>query len=316
MVNTKYNTFEYSENWLRSYTRYIAGYGELFDLNVTDEKSFIKALREEYLGLSDNSSAPSSVFTQDIKFNENLTQIIASRFIMQAINLPSSKEEKEALISVRKIAEDQQPYFNVTMYHPWFRFADQYLIIRELTIKLISTAAGIVMLVAIIFIPNLTCSLCVFFTIATIEMGILGFMCLWGISLDIISLLCLIMCIGFSVDFSAHISYAYISAEGSPEERIQHAMHSLGLPILQSGISTIIGILALAFASSYIFQAFFKIVFLVILFATWHGLFVLPVLLLIIRPERFSCSTSLKKKTYHVSNSNKPVKLESLKYIG
>src|SRR5262249_55907299 len=53
----------------------------------------------------------------------------------------------------------------------------------------------------------------------------------------------------------------------------------LGLPIFQGSVSTILGIVALAFAPSYVFLTFFKTVFLVMLFGATHGVLLLPVLL-------------------------------------
>jgi hypothetical protein len=95
----------------------------------------------------------------------------------------------------------------------------------------------------------------------------------------------LIMCIGFSVDFSAHISYAYMSAKvDTPAERVRSCLYSLGLPIVQGALSTILGVLALLVAPSYIFITFFKVVFLVIVIAALHGLVLLPVLLSLFGP--------------------------------
>jgi len=87
------------------------------------------------------------------------------------------------------------------------------------------------------------------------------------------------------VQFSAHVAYAYVFSSGTPEERTQKAMYSMGLPILQGGGSTIIAVLVLVFVSSYIMQVFFKVVVLVILIAAFHSLFLLPVLLMIFKPE-------------------------------
>ena len=52
------------------------------------------------------------------------------------------------------------------------------------------------MVVSLIFIPNPVCSLWVAFSIISIEVGVLGFMTFWGINLDSISMINLIMCIG------------------------------------------------------------------------------------------------------------------------
>lgn len=97
------------------------------------------------------------------------------------------------------------------------------------------------------------------------------------------------MCIGFSIDFTAHICYVYMSSRCKlPKDRVKEALYSLGLPILQGSSSTILGVVALLLAQSYIFLVFFKMVFLVIFFGAMHGLFLLPVMLSLFGPN--SCS--------------------------
>ena len=55
----------------------------------------------------------------------------------------------------------------------------------------------------------------------------------WNVNLDGVALINLIMCIGFSVDFAAHISYSYMDSDGSPNDRVRNSLYSLGLPICQ-----------------------------------------------------------------------------------
>merc|ERR1712038_666599 len=127
----------------------------------------------------------------------------------------------------------------------------------------------------------------------SIELGVVGFMTLWGVRLDSISMINLIMCIGFSVDFSAHISYHFMSHKNmAMEDRVSDSLYALGLPITQGAISTILGVIGLALAPSYIFITFFKMVFLVIVLGALHGLVVLPVLLSLFGPG--ACSDNGK----------------------
>ncbi len=116
----------------------------------------------------------------------------------------------------------------------------------------------------------------------------------WGVNLDGVALINLIMCIGFSVDFSAHISYHYLTeADKTPDERIRGSLYALGVPILQGAGSTILGVFGLAFAPSYLFVTFFKMIFLVIFLGILHGLVLLPVLLSFFGPG--SCSKDSNK---------------------
>lgn len=149
------------------------------------------------------------------------------------------------------------------------------------------------MITSFIFIPNILCSLWVAFSIISIEIGVVGYMALWDINLDSISMINLIMCIGFSVDFTAHICYAYMASKAKyPKERVSECLYSLGLPIVQGSFSTILGVVALLLADSYIFSVFFKMVFMVIFFGAMHGLFLLPVLLSLFGPG--SCTREEK----------------------
>ena len=157
--------------------------------------------------------------------------------------------------------------------------------VRPTTIQCVAVAAVVMMIVALIFIPHPQCSLWVAFSIMSIELGVVGFMTLWGVRLDSISMINLIMCIGFSVDFSAHISYHFMSHKDmSMEDRVCDSLYALGLPISQGAISTILGVIGLALAPSYIFITFFKMVFLVIVLGAVHGLVLLPVLLSLFGP--------------------------------
>lgn len=278
----------YTESWLRSFIGYVSRNQDYLNATIDNESDFIKSLKELWL-------FPANPFSLDVKFNDAGNRIIASRFLIQAVNVTDTNQEKDMVIALRKICHESP--LNASVFHPYFVFFDQFMLVRPTTIQCMIIGALIMMVISFIFIPNVLCSLWVAFSIISIEIGVAGYMCLWDIHLDSISMINLIMCIGFSVDFTAHICYAYMSSKAaSSEERVRECLHSLGLPIFQGATSTILGIIALVLADSYIFLVFFKMVFMVIFFGAMHGLFLLPVLLSIFGPGACTKASDFEEK--------------------
>ena len=145
-----------------------------------------------------------------------------------------------------------------------------------------------------------------------LQAGVVGYMTWWNVNLDGVALINLIMCIGFSVDFSAHICYHYMSEDDkTPEERIAASLYALGMPIVQGACSTILGVIGLAFAPSYLYITFFKMVFLVIFLGAAHGLILLPVLLSLFGPG--SCGDSKSSRRSAISTPSTTVSVHSTK---
>ncbi|XP_054287352.1 patched domain-containing protein 3-like [Macrosteles quadrilineatus] len=261
----------YTESWLRSFVSYVKRNQDYLNVSIDTEDSFIKTLNELWL-------FKPNPFSLDVKFNDAGTRIIASRFMIQAVNISDGNMEKDMVRDLRRIC--QESHLNVSVFHPYFVFFDQFELVRPTSIQSMIVGATIMMIISYIFIPKFACSLWVAFCIISIEIGVAGYMALWDVNLDCISMINLIMCIGYSVDFTAHICYAYMSSkEERVEDRVKECLYSLGLPIFQGSVSTILGVAALIFAQSYIFLVFFKMIFLVIFFGALHGMFLLPVLL-------------------------------------
>lgn len=99
------------------------------------------------------------------------------------------------------------------------------------------------------------------------------------------------LAIGLSVDYAAHVAHTFLHTE-SPEDdddsprttRALNAVKHIGAAVAYGAGSTLLSVSMLAFSTSYVFIAFFRIFFLVILFGLWHGLIMLPVILSIIGP--------------------------------
>ncbi|XP_077127944.1 patched domain-containing protein 3-like [Ranitomeya variabilis] len=253
-----------SESWMSVYI----DVAKRMNLNINDENNFISNLSILFNVVPD--------FEQDVDIQSGA--ITASRFFIQTVNVTSAVDERDMLNQVRDTAKSCE--IPVLVYHPAFIYFDQYAVIIDNTIQNVAVAAAAMFVISLLLIPNPLCSLWVTFTIASIIVGVTGFMAYWDVNLDSISMINLVICIGFSVDFSAHITYAYVSNQKSNvNDKMIDALHSLGYPIVQGAVSTILGVVALSAAQSYIFRTFFKIIFLVIAFGLIHGLVFLPVFL-------------------------------------
>ncbi|CAJ0589991.1 unnamed protein product [Cylicocyclus nassatus] len=233
--------------------------------------------------------------------DEDFYTLKAFRFQLGLRNYRTPTDHTNSCKLMREIAS-RYPQFNVTTFHEYYPFADQYLELKpslkqNFTLGLLSMLA-----VTLIMIPDMRAAFAVVVCIASINTGVLGFMTFWGVNLDSVSMITVIMCIGFAVDLSAHIAYAYSQAYGTSHERAVFAMETLGWPVFLGASSTILGIMVLTLVDSYIVQIFFKTVFLVVSFSMLHGLLFLPVLLMIIIPE-----TREKKSNNKVHDKPKPV---------
>ncbi|XP_072432118.1 patched domain-containing protein 3-like [Chiloscyllium punctatum] len=287
LENNSYVDPELSESWLRVY---IAISKQML-IDIQEKSAFLENLSTLFHVVP--------AFEHDIRFSESKQRIDASRFFIQTINVSTPVAEKNMLIELRKMAQECQ--IPLLVYHPAFIYFDQYLVIVSNTIQNIVVAAGVMLIIALLLIPNPICSIWVTFSTASVLVAVAGFMTFWGVNLDSISMINLVICIGFSVDFSAHISYAFVSSDReTANERSIDALYSLGYPIIQGALSTILGVVVLAAAASYIFRTFFKIMFLVITFGAVHGLILLPVFLTFSASRRKLNSAKLGKITNHV----------------
>ncbi|XP_074013729.1 patched domain-containing protein 3-like [Numenius arquata] len=280
----------FSESWLRVYTN-LSKSGLI---NISNKTLFIKNLAVLF------RIVPS--FEWDINKTED--KIEASRFFIQTVNVTSSIDEKNLLNELRETAK--QCSIPLMVYNSAFIYYDQYLVIVQNTVQNIIIAAAAMLVISLLLIPNPLCCVWVTFAIASVIVGVAGFMTFWKVNLDSISMINLVICIGFSVDFSAHISYAFVtSGESSANKRAIEALSVLGYPVLQGAVSTILGVVVLAAAKTYIFRTFFKIMFLVILFGGLHGLVFIPVFLTFFGNFGRSTSNTKSEKPEYRFRDNK-----------
>lgn len=118
-------------------------------------------------------------------------------------------------------------------------YLEQYAITKSETTRNIAVAGVTVFVITLPFLLSLTASLIIFFGFGALIFELFALMYVWDVSLNMISTINLVMAIGFSVDYSAHIAHAYVlSNERRPEDRAIHALSTMGASVLMGGTSS------------------------------------------------------------------------------
>ena len=235
-------------------------------------------------GLQGFLSTPSgNLFINDVVIDTTSNQITASRLHILTSSITSSGDQADMMVRIRDIVKSSP--LNVFAYAPEFVFLEQYAQIVPQTLQTLSISVCLVILVTAIFMPLPLVILLVTIAVVTILLGVVGFLHFWGVTLNSMTMIQIIMCVGFCIDFSTHICHAFIQADGPRNERVTQALDKAGGPIFNGAISTIIGVLVLAFSTSYVFFSFFQVIFLLVIFGLVHSFFLLPVILAYIGPE-------------------------------
>merc|ERR1712154_257860 len=165
-------------------------------------------------------------------------------------------------------------------------FWEQYAVIAEEFYRNLILAIIVVFGIALILIPKLSAALLVIFTVVCTIVDVLGFMWLWGLTIDSVTVCYTVIAIGLAVDYSAHIGEAFVlSPKPTKAEKVVDALHGVGASVFNGAFSTFLAVAAMAASQTYVFRVFFRQFFLVTLIGSIHGLIVLPALLSILGPN-------------------------------
>ena len=162
-----------------------------------------------------------------------------------------------------------------------------------MTPMLLSFAA--VLIVILIITSDLVATLVVTLCVIMTDIFVAGIIFYWNMTLNPIVLLQVVLGIGCSVDYSSHIAYAYL-IEDVPEHlqkkintksairryKAEKALSKMGSSVFHGGFSTWVSLSVLAPSRTYIFLAFYRMWFSIILFGMANGFLLLPVLLSLI----------------------------------
>ncbi|KIH54478.1 hypothetical protein ANCDUO_15376, partial [Ancylostoma duodenale] len=297
------------------------GFGDAWSNVEEDEESFAENLHG-FLMANDK-------FSYDILKDSN-GSTKAFRFTTGLSNVSTDELIYRCATWIRGLCDDN-PQYGFSTYTPLWNLADQFEIMWPQTIQDLYISIGLVgisqqvlvrevlcsisavmLCVAMLFIPQPLCAPLIGVSIASVAFGVLGIMPYLGVNLDATSMITIAMSVGFSVDFAAHVSYAFMtqkitdnSQENPSFSRLRATLGTVGWPIMQASLSVLLGISSLSFVDSYVVQTCFKTVILVITFGIIHALLFLPLVLMYAHKTYLACAASHRRSQKKVSPTKK-----------
>jgi Niemann-Pick C1 protein len=241
-------------------------------------------------------------YVQDVVFNDD-GKVISTRFRFQHTMTYDDDDYTRALVETRKVAdsfanqliilddieddESSGEVANVFAYSLFYVYYDQYTYIRGVLAEdtLLAIAA---VLLAIEIITNVWIGMFVALCVFLVSFELLGMMWVcnqvfggFQIQMNAVTVVNIVMALGFSVEFCVHIAIAFNRFTGTRLERSKRAIFHMGSSVLVGiGSTKFIGVLVLAFAPSTLFKLYyFRMYLFIIILGLFNGLMVIPLLL-------------------------------------
>ncbi|KAJ3032524.1 hypothetical protein HDV00_007430 [Rhizophlyctis rosea] len=208
----------------------------------------------------------------------------ASHFRTYHTPLKSQRAYIEAYESARRVAreiEEMNPGVGeVFPYSVFYVFFEQYTGIVGVAASVVGGALGAVFVVMGLLVSWWGAML-VTGVVGMIVVDLIGVMSLWSISLNAISVVNLVICVGISVEFLSHITRGYMVSIGGKKERVWKSLVEVGSSVFEGiTLTKFLGVSVLAWSRSLIFEVYyFRMYLSIILLGALHGLVFLPVLL-------------------------------------
>ncbi|KAI0465065.1 hypothetical protein LJB42_000283 [Komagataella kurtzmanii] len=235
-----------------------------------------------------------SVFT-----DVNGTNVESFVFRTSHVPLRSQDDFIKAYKESLRITNEVKEYTgieNLFAYSPFYIFFVQYASIVKLTFSLVAAALLVIFLFAVTLLGSFDSALILILTVVMILIDMGGIMALWGINLNAVSLVNILICVGLSVEFCTHIVRGFTIGDpainfntsldttyafSSKQSRAFKSLTTIGGSVFGGiTLTKIVGVTVLAFTRSQIFEVYyFRMWFSLVVLASLHSLMFLPVIL-------------------------------------
>eukprot|EP00977_Amphora_coffeiformis_P002508 scaffold470_cov194-Amphora_coffeaeformis.AAC.1 len=262
--------------WIRDFNNFTETYS-----GSTENLSF-----EEQLDVFLSVPEFNDLYSADITRLPNGT-ILASRvrLFMDGVSERGSIVSQTAALRQQREISAMAPINSGKGDWSFFSYDDLYNIwefynvsVSELALTTVASVVA-VSVTALLFIPHWSAVCFILPLISVLYIDLIGVMQWFGVRVNALSYVTLVMSIGLMVDFLVHTLDHYFAMPGNPREKTIRMLETVGVSVLEGGLSTLLGTLLLGFSSSEIFFTIFLTFLALVVLGICHGLVLLPVLL-------------------------------------
>uniref|UniRef100_A0A914V990 SSD domain-containing protein n=1 Tax=Plectus sambesii TaxID=2011161 RepID=A0A914V990_9BILA len=221
----------------------------------------------------------------DIKTNQTIEVPARFHFVTAYYGSPDWNERGDIVASVINLTQEYSEW-DAIFFHEMIECVDLMNYTRyNLKQSLGQSMIAIILLMSVLFFSSLSVDqlfpvVWVVASFIAINVMVVGFLSFWFVDMDIVAMICMLISVGFSVDYTVHMAVAYarqpIVPGISSKHRVRVALDEVARPILNSGISTLVATCLVALVQSYMMRTFFKSILLVVGFGQLQSLLVLP----------------------------------------
>lgn len=123
----------------------------------------------------------------------------------------NTADQVVTVFGVRDLVRDQGARYDIPQraFSVWYLFTELDAIIVDEALLNIALASCGVVLLSLLFLGSATSALLVVAVLLMVDLALLGLIWWWGLRLNSISVVCLILSLGLALDYSAHIAHAF-----------------------------------------------------------------------------------------------------------
>ena len=125
-----------------------------------------------------------------------------------------------------------------------------------------------------------------------------------GIAIDSVSVINIVLAVGLSIDYSAHVGHCFMHKGGNDrDKRALEALADIGAAVFNGAMTTFLAVVVLLFSTSYVFKTLSLQFALTVIFGVSHGLILLPVILSLFGPRKAFASAEDASKDEEVQEA-------------